>query len=643
MDAPRDQTVLLTGAQPVGGWVVHKRRRVREVQVLVNGVLLVSVTDFHERPDITGRFPHAELPGWTAELDLSDLFSDRAKIMAWAVLDPREPGDHVVRRRLATAICTVEAADAFTGAGRPDGTARLPEGHQRVYGVADVPGGISHIDITLDGEPVGRARPGLPGHIRNDAARPESAIAVFETVVELAGSAGLVRLGATAHPFTGAPLELDEVEIEVEHLERKWPKQERLDRVRSRFDARVERTRRTAEPLEAGAVRALVVTHDLGLGGGKLYLQELLRRLHRRGVQAAVVTLRGGRVRRGARGARLPGAGHRRHRGRRPRPLRGAGAGDRDVRRRALLQRGAGQHHPGVRRHRRGPADRAAHHRGRSTRASRSASSGWRPTAPAPSTRTSRSRPSAHCARATGWCSRPTPPGRCTTRCSPRGQRRGAVRRRHRRDRGVPPHHDRAELRRGSGSPTRPWCSCAWAPSSRARRRSPWRRPSSARPSWPSATSRWSLVGARSGQPLRRGPGDAGVRQRGAPGARGAGAARHLPVVPRGRRVRVRLRRGVPAPLHPRGDGLRPADHLHPGVRRAGADRRRRDRLPVPHPRRRGAARDARAHRYDGPRQLRAMGRAAHEHVLRRHDPSIYEDYFVAELTRLAGGPRPAS
>jgi glycosyltransferase involved in cell wall biosynthesis len=39
------------------------------------------------------------------------------------------------------------------------------------------------------------------------------------------------------------------------------------------------------------------------------------------------------------------------------------------------------------------------------------------------------------------------------------------------------------------------------------------------------------------------------------------------------------------------------------------------------------------------PDRLRAMGRAAHEHVLRRHDPSIYEDYFVAELTRLAAEP----
>jgi glycosyltransferase involved in cell wall biosynthesis len=40
------------------------------------------------------------------------------------------------------------------------------------------------------------------------------------------------------------------------------------------------------------------------------------------------------------------------------------------------------------------------------------------------------------------------------------------------------------------------------------------------------------------------------------------------------------------------------------------------------------------------PEQLRAMGRAAHDHVQRRHDPSIYEDYFVAELTRLAGESR---
>ena len=43
------------------------------------------------------------------------------------------------------------------------------------------------------------------------------------------------------------------------------------------------------------------------------------------------------------------------------------------------------------------------------------------------------------------------------------------------------------------------------------------------------------------------------------------------------------------------------------------------------------------------PGTLRAMGRAAHEHVLRRHDPSIYEDYFVAELTRLAAEPPRAS
>jgi glycosyltransferase involved in cell wall biosynthesis len=43
------------------------------------------------------------------------------------------------------------------------------------------------------------------------------------------------------------------------------------------------------------------------------------------------------------------------------------------------------------------------------------------------------------------------------------------------------------------------------------------------------------------------------------------------------------------------------------------------------------------------PERLRAMGRAAREHVQRRHDPSVYEDYFVAELTRLAGEPRRTS
>lgn len=294
LDAPRDQAVLRRGPNLMGGWVVHESRRVSEVQVLVNGILLARVTDFHERPDITRQFPDAKLPGWTIQLDLADLFANRAKVAVWVLLDPCEPHGDVVRRRIATAMCTVEADEAFTGGGRLLTSPRMAAGHQRVYGVADAPGGISHIDITLDGMPAGRARSGLPGHIRSDTTRPESAVAVFETVVELSGSVDRARLGATAHPFVGAPLELKEVEIQVEHPKPEWPKQEQLDRARSRFDARVERTRRGADQLDPGAVRALVVTHDLGLGGGQMYLQELLRRLHRRGIEAAVVTLRGG-------------------------------------------------------------------------------------------------------------------------------------------------------------------------------------------------------------------------------------------------------------------------------------------------------------------------------------------------------------
>jgi D-inositol-3-phosphate glycosyltransferase len=144
----------------------------------------------------------------------------------------------------------------------------------RVHGWIRHDAGYDRVELRLDGGPPRRAR--LLAH-----GRPDLAAALDEPAARMAGWEALLNVPAAAG---------DRVELEVEAVgpagrlllgRRSFvarppavavPDPGRLAVVRARADA-VAAGHRPRE----GGVHLLVVTHHLGLGGGQLYLQEMLR------------------------------------------------------------------------------------------------------------------------------------------------------------------------------------------------------------------------------------------------------------------------------------------------------------------------------------------------------------------------------
>jgi glycosyltransferase involved in cell wall biosynthesis len=176
--------------------------------------------------------------------------------------------------------------ERFPPAGRFEAPERLDDGLQRIAGLADAPGGIAYVEVTVDGSPAGRARTALPGTLAGGSGWPESPLAGFEMTLDIPHDRSVTTLAGTAHPLDGPPFPLPPVDVAVR---RRAPREE--DRPPAPL--------RASGPPPAPSPRSpvvLVVTHDLGLGGAQLYLHELLTRLHRRGLGAAVVTFRDGRL-----------------------------------------------------------------------------------------------------------------------------------------------------------------------------------------------------------------------------------------------------------------------------------------------------------------------------------------------------------
>jgi glycosyltransferase involved in cell wall biosynthesis len=171
---------------------------------------------------------------------------------------------------------------------------QVATGYSRIHGRATCPNGVSSIEVFVDGTSQGRARVGLPSGNSN-VDHPDDSINAFEAVIECR-EPGTTAVSAVVREIDGGRFELPPVEVEVVGAD-----EERIDPWRgATLQARVAvQAARPADPRLAGAesCRMLVFTHDLGLGGGQLYLQELLRRLHGDDTFVTVVSPTDGRLR----------------------------------------------------------------------------------------------------------------------------------------------------------------------------------------------------------------------------------------------------------------------------------------------------------------------------------------------------------
>ncbi len=301
LDVPGAGDVVRRERIAVGGWVTHRRRDVEAVLVAVDGQVRAGGPVDLERADVGHAHPDhrgSSTSGWTVEVDVHDVEGDTVHIEVFAVLAPKDGETPAVGRSVRFASRTLPLTDVYDGyfLERDE----VPAGPIHVVGLAEAPGGVSTVELFCDDEPVGRARTCLPGRFPNVDQGPESSVAMFQASVLVPDDRDKVTFTGRVTPSSGAPFELRPWTAGVLPTRPDPVSADRLALVRERSLTSARDTPLRPEGGHAGRhpgqLRVLVATHDLGLGGGQLYLQELLKRLAPRGIEACVVSPRGGRL-----------------------------------------------------------------------------------------------------------------------------------------------------------------------------------------------------------------------------------------------------------------------------------------------------------------------------------------------------------
>jgi glycosyltransferase involved in cell wall biosynthesis len=170
------------------------------------------------------------------------------------------------------------------GEAEPSGPIEVEREMLKVHGWATFRSGpTARVEIFFDGEPLGRGRLGVP--------RPDVALAFDEPYVEISGfeldvpTAPLTRHGdregnilAVAIGPNGERHELVPVPV---ILRARTPRAKEASEIAPALDSPAFSGR--------GGMRVLVITHQLTLGGGQLYLMDLLREQHALGLIDPIV------------------------------------------------------------------------------------------------------------------------------------------------------------------------------------------------------------------------------------------------------------------------------------------------------------------------------------------------------------------
>jgi glycosyltransferase involved in cell wall biosynthesis len=262
------------------GWAHCGRTEIAAVVVCIDGRAVAATTPHVWRPDVVVARPSARnaRPGWSAVVDLRGLEGTRVVIDALAVtrtglVERLRPLALEVRPLLAPAHPVRGWID------RPKTAQAVLPDVVAVEGWAVAAGGVARVELTVDGEPAGRAR--LLAAPRPDIAatspEPCAPLAGFAHTIDLSGRepAKPIRLEADVTSLDGARARLRPVDVRIESASVDTADAEWLHRLRARIDAIAGPRDHNGSP----SLRLLVCTHDLGLGGGQLYLHELLRQL----------------------------------------------------------------------------------------------------------------------------------------------------------------------------------------------------------------------------------------------------------------------------------------------------------------------------------------------------------------------------
>jgi D-inositol-3-phosphate glycosyltransferase len=275
LDFPTDGA-RLSRSEPVvlWGWALDGFGQVAAVDVVLDGRRRIPARLGLARPDVPSTLGEPEasgLAGWTCEVDLSSFESAQVDIRVIAraqsgvklILCDRA---YVVRPDVPGVI---ETADHVAG------SVLTVRGHALAEGTCP-----STVEIEVDGMSIGRARLRLP--LPHLAARPPcTAFAGFEHAVVLAAPGTTSHtIGAVVTGMRGSRLTLEErtVTVTVPRITDRQSAAASALRTKTAADVRIA-SRRALSPPPEGRFRILTFTHQLDLGGGQLYLQELLCRL----------------------------------------------------------------------------------------------------------------------------------------------------------------------------------------------------------------------------------------------------------------------------------------------------------------------------------------------------------------------------
>lgn len=258
VQAPRE---LSATVNEIRGWAYHDHDELVAVMVDIDGTVGATADLLATPPDLVAARPETRNSrcGWRASIDLRGFDDRHVRLGGLAVFSSglvRElsPQDVVVGRSRIGEIT------------RPLPGSIVQSGPVQVTGWADPPLGLARVEIRVNGKDAGPARPVIPVARGHD-------LRGFEHVVR--GAVPSMRIEADVVDRAGCrfPIPGPDVTVEAEASEPPIGR-ERLDALAARV-----RSVRPGTRLDGPPIRLVAFTNRLDLGGGQLYLTELLRQL----------------------------------------------------------------------------------------------------------------------------------------------------------------------------------------------------------------------------------------------------------------------------------------------------------------------------------------------------------------------------
>lgn len=277
IDSPDIGATLIRGDVVLGGWALFGPSRPASVLVVVNEVVRGEAETGMARPDVPialGEEDAASDCGWRATVDLRGLAPGEARVQLLVRTADDDPvgwacvADHVYPLRghgIAGSVDSPEDGDVIVGE------------LLLIIGWAQTPRTISSIEVECDGVVLGRARLGLSRPDVESSASGVGSLCGFE----FRGTVDLGKTGAHTVSVTATDLDGSRAVIGVRSLtftphESTDEEEDYGERLRHLNSQSVAHARRGAR---RDPKSVLAFTHGLSLGGGQLYLQDLIREI----------------------------------------------------------------------------------------------------------------------------------------------------------------------------------------------------------------------------------------------------------------------------------------------------------------------------------------------------------------------------